>query len=154
VLIATAKRLPAGRAIGIDIWSRKDQSGNNSAATRRNAEADGVAGRIELLTASMTALPFAPASFDLIASNVAIHNIRGRVARAQAIDEAVRVLRPGGRLVLADLRFTRGWMTQLAALGMADIARRNLGWRMWWGGPWGATRLVTATKPARAEALD
>src|SRR5678810_1032199 len=32
-------------------------------------------------------------------------------------------------------------------LGMDDVGRRNLGWRMWWSGPWLATRLVAATKP-------
>ena len=31
---------------------------------------------------------------------------------------------------------------------VVDVERRNLGWRMWWGGPWGATRLVTARKAA------
>jgi arsenite methyltransferase len=36
---------------------------------------------------------------------------------------------------------------RLAALGMLDVERRRLGWRMWWGGPWAPTRLVTATKP-------
>lgn len=28
-----------------------------------------------------------------------------------------------------------------------DGRRRAPGWRMWYGGPWAATRLVTATKP-------
>jgi arsenite methyltransferase len=27
------------------------------------------------------------------------------------------------------------------------VRRRNVGWRMWYGGPWFSTRLVTATKP-------
>jgi hypothetical protein len=64
-----------------------------------------------------------------------------------AIDEAVRVVCPGGRLVLADLRSTRQYMARLADLGMVDVARRNLGWRMWWTGPWAPTYLVTAMKP-------
>ena len=150
VLILAAQRLPRGRATGIDIWRRKDQSGNGAAATRRNAELEGVADRIEIATASMTALPFAAATFDVITANVAIHNIPGQAGKDQAIDEAVRVLRPGGRLVLADVRGTRFWLRRLAAAGMVDVARRNLGWRMWWGAPWGSTRLVTATKPAAA----
>ena len=36
-----------------------------------------------------------------------------------------------------------GQMQALFTLG----GRRSLGWRMWWGGPWRATYLVTATKP-------
>jgi ubiquinone/menaquinone biosynthesis C-methylase UbiE len=148
VLMATARRLTTGRAVGVDIWDRSDQSGNAAGATRRNADAENVAGRVMLLTGDMTALPLRSESFDLVTSNVAIHNIKGRPARQKAIDEAVRVLRPGGRVTLADLSGTRSYVTRLAALGMIDVKRRNLGWRMWWGGPWMPTYLVTATKPA------
>lgn len=149
VLHAIAKRLPTGRGLGIDIWSRSDQSGNAAQATRRNSEAESVDGRVDLLTATMTALPFRAASFDLVTSSVAIHNIRSPSERQKAVDEAVRVLRPGGRLLFADLRNTRAYATRLSELGMVEIARRSLGWRMWWTGPWAPTRLVTATKPSR-----
>jgi ubiquinone/menaquinone biosynthesis C-methylase UbiE len=96
----------------------------------------------------MTALPFPSETFDVVVSNVAIHNIKGLHRRLSAVDEAVRVLRPGGRILLADLRNTRDYATRLKSLGMVDVQRRNLGWRIWWGGPWGATRIVTATKTA------
>jgi hypothetical protein len=33
VLIQAAKRLPAGRAVGVDLWSAQDQSGNTPAMT-------------------------------------------------------------------------------------------------------------------------
>jgi hypothetical protein len=59
----------------------------------------------------------------------------------------LRVLRPGGRLMIADIWATSQHCARLAKLGMIDIARRGLGWRMWWSGPWVATRLVSATKP-------
>ncbi|MDQ1134961.1 SAM-dependent methyltransferase [Pseudoxanthomonas winnipegensis] len=100
VLLEVARHLPRGRAVGVDIWSNKDQSGNAMAAALANAEAEGVAARVELHTADMRHLPFADASFDAVVSNVAIHNIAPREGRAQAIDEAWRVLRPGGMLLL------------------------------------------------------
>ena len=103
--------------------------------------------RVAPLTANMTALPFQTDTFDVVVSSVAIHNIKGRIGRAMAIDEAIRVLRPGGRLLIADLSGTRTYARRLAELGMAEISRRSLGWRMWWSGPWRATYLVTATKP-------
>ena len=146
VLLSAAKRLTTGRAVGIDIWSRIDQSGNSPRAVEANATLEGVRDRVAFATADMTALPFADASFDVVVSNVAIHNLRGAAARLAAVDEAVRVLRPGGRLLLADLRSTGAYAARLRALGLQDVGRRGLGWRMWWGGPWGATRLVTATK--------
>ncbi len=149
VLLLAAQRLTTGRAVGVDLWRSVDQSGNSAEATRRNAIAEGVADRVELHTADMTALPFEDNSFDVVVSSLAIHNIRGRAGRQKAIDEAVRVLRPGGRLMIADMRATRQHQIHLAKIGMSDVTRRGLGWRFWWGGPWAATRLVTATKPER-----
>jgi ubiquinone/menaquinone biosynthesis C-methylase UbiE len=149
VLLMAAQHLTTGRAVGVDLWRIVDQSGNSAEATRRNAIAEGVADRVELHTGDMTALPFEDNSYDLVLSSLAIHNIRGSAGREKAIREAVRVLRPGGRLMIADIRATRQHQAQLAKIGMNDVAGRRLGWRFWWGGPWAATRLVTATKPDR-----
>ena len=148
VLLSAARRLTTGHAVGVDIWSRTDQSGNSPLTAKENSEIEGVQDRVALTTADMTALPFPAATFDAVVSNVAIHNIKGLPHRLIAVDEAVRVLRPGGRLLIADLRSTGVYITRLESLGMVDVQRRGLGWRMWWGGPWGMTRLVTARKAA------
>jgi len=142
VLLMAAQHLTTGRAVGIDLWRSFDQSGNSLEATRRNAIAEGVADRVELHTANMTALPFADSSFDMVVSSLAIHNISGSAGREKAIEEAVRVLRPGGRLMIADVRSTRQYREQLARSGMNEVGRRRLEW------PWPAV-LVTATKPER-----
>jgi SAM-dependent methyltransferase len=149
VLLMAAKHLTTGRAVGVDLWRSIDQSGNSLEATQRNAVAEGVADRVELHTGDMTALPFEDSSFDVVVSSLAIHNIRGRAGREKAIDEAVRVLRPGGRLVLVDLRATREHQARLAKIGMSDVARRGLGWRFWWSGPLAVTGIVTAAKAER-----
>jgi arsenite methyltransferase len=146
VLLAAAKRLPQGRAIGVDLW-QADQTDNSPQATLSNAELENVADRIELHTADMTVLPLSDESVDVVVSNLAIHNIPTRAGRRLALDQAVRVLRPGGRLAIADLWETRQHEERLRELGWRNVRRRNLGWRMWYGGPWFSTRLVTATKP-------
>lgn len=146
VLLTVAKLLPNGRAIGVDLW-RADQTDNSPQNTLTNAELEGVADRVEVHTGDITNLPFDDNSVDVIVSSLVIHNIPSRADRDQALDEAMRVLRPGGRLVIADIFETRRHATRLREFGWRDVARRSLGWRMWWG-PGLGTRLVTATKPA------
>jgi ubiquinone/menaquinone biosynthesis C-methylase UbiE len=146
VLIAVAKRLTSGGVTGIDLWSTRDQSGNASDVTRRNASLEGVLARVAIETGDMRALPFADSAFDLVVSSLAIHNIRGNTDRAKAVSEAWRVLKPGGRIVIADIRATGLYARTLDALG-ATTTRRRLGWRFWYGNPVAATSLVTATKP-------
>jgi SAM-dependent methyltransferase len=145
VLLSAAKLLPNGRAIGVDIW-QADQTDNSQQNTLRNAELEGVADRVEVRTADITDLPFDNDSVDVIVSSLVVHNISSREGRAKAISEAARVLRPGGRLVLADTWATRRHVRQLRELGWTDARRPGLGWRMWWG-PGMGTHLVTATKP-------
>lgn len=111
-----------------------------------NAALEGVADRVEIRTADITDLPFDDNTVDVIVSSLVVHNIPRNAERAKAISEAARVLRPRGRLVLADIWATGRHVRQLRERGWTDASRRKLGWRMWWG-PGLGTHLVTATKP-------
>jgi arsenite methyltransferase len=149
VLLMAASLLPTGKASGIDLWKSVDQSGNAEAITRRNAEIEGVAGRVELHTADMRKLPFPDGSFDVAFSSLAIHNIQDPAGRAQAITEAVRVLKPSGRIIIVDFQATTpDYVTRLQELGMENMNTRSLDWRFWYGGPWASAKLVIARKPA------
>ncbi len=148
VLLTLAQLLPRGRAVGVDRWKTADQSGNSIDVTRRNADLEGVADRVEVETADMRDLPFGDATFDLVVSSLAIHNIPGAAGRVRAVAEAARVLKPGGQLLIADIRATGAYRDHLRQLGWADVTTRGLGWRFWYGVPWMATTLVHATKPA------
>jgi arsenite methyltransferase len=143
VLFLAAKRLPEGRAVGIDLWSSRDQSGNSEQTTLRNAELEGVRERIELHTGDMRKLPFPDRSFDVVTSSLAIHNIPDEEGRLQAAEEIWRVTKPGGAALIADIRHTAEYARRLGALPGARVEHRRLDWRFWYGGPQVATRLVT-----------
>lgn len=147
VLLMAARLLPNGRAIGIDMWRTAEQSGNDPEATLRNARLEGVEDRVELHTGDMRAMPFTDASVDVVLSSVAIHNIDDAAGRLQALDEAIRVLRPGGRLLIADVSYVAdAYAGHLHERAMDDVQVRGLGWRFWYGGPWVATSAITARK--------
>jgi SAM-dependent methyltransferase len=149
VLLLAAERLPKGKAVGIDLWQVKDQSGNGADAARRNAVAEAVEERIELHTGDMRALPFPDASFDVIVSSLAIHNVPDATGRETAVKEIARVLKPGGRVALADFKFVKDYARTLEAAGLEEVRVRGLGVRFWYGGPWAATSLVTARRATR-----
>ncbi len=121
LLIGAAKRLPRGRAVGIDLWSQIDQGGNSKQATLKNAQLEGVADRVEVLDGDMRCLPFPDASFDVVVANLAIHNIEDPEGRAQAVQEIGRVLKPGGRIAINDIFFVKQSAAFFQLAGIRDV---------------------------------
>jgi len=145
LLIGAAKRLTSGKAVGVDIWQGKDLSGNRPEATLENARREGVLDRVEVRDGRAEALPFEEESFDAVVSMSTLHNIPGRGLRDQSVAEMVRVVRPGGRILIHDVFHTADYAAKLRELGMADVVRS--GPVFLWCLP---TRRVTATKPVKA----
>ncbi len=117
MLVGAARRLTTGRATGVDIWQAEDLSGNRPESTLENARREGVAGRVEVRTADMRKLPFEDASFDVVVSCTAIHNVYDARERAGALREIARVLRPGGCAVLDDIRHGAQYARVLSEAG-------------------------------------
>ncbi len=145
LLIGAAKRLPGGRAVGIDLWSQRDQASNSKAATLANAVAEGVEERVEVQDGDMRDLPFSDASFDAVVASLAVHNIPSRDGRRQAINEMVRVLKPGGQVALLDFSKTDEYAHDLQAAGMRQVRSSGRSYLMC-----PPVRIVTAVKPPAA----
>jgi SAM-dependent methyltransferase len=143
LLAGAAKRLSSGHATGIDIWSKEDMGGNSEAATLHNLQLEGVSDKCTLVSVGAQAMPFADATFDVVVSNLCLHNIYDRPTRQKAVAEIARVLKPGGLALLSDYRHTGEYAAEL----------RNLGWLVQrrWGNPlttFPPLRIVVAHKPA------
>jgi ubiquinone/menaquinone biosynthesis C-methylase UbiE len=95
---------------------------------------------VEVREADATSLPFADAAFDTVVCTLALCAVHDRGA---ALDEMVRVLRPGGQLLLVD-HVERRWRSGRPATlalrrGVTEVTRRRL--RL------GALDLLVARKP-------
>jgi SAM-dependent methyltransferase len=142
MLLGAAERLTSGTASGIDLWRSADQAGSSRSQCQDNAARLGLADRIRLLDGDMTELPFPDDSFDLALACLAIHNLHPTTRREQAIREAARVLRPGGRLAVIDMAGTTTYATTAAAAGLTDVRRSR-----YVRGIFPPARTVTATRP-------
>jgi ubiquinone/menaquinone biosynthesis C-methylase UbiE len=145
LLLAAAKRLTTGKAIGVDLWQVEDQSGNSRDTTTRNAQKEQVADRVVLQDGDARKLEFADGTFDVVLSSWAIHNIYDVAGRELAIREISRVLKPGGLLFIVDIRHTKGYAAVLRECRMVNVKRT--GPNFLFGIP---SFLVTASKPADA----
>ncbi len=92
-LLAARAVGPAGRAIGIDMTPEM------AARARANAAAAGLS-NVDIREGMIEALPLPDASVDVAVSN-GVLNLSTRKSRVLA--ETLRVLRPGGRVAIADL---------------------------------------------------
>lgn len=119
LLVGAAKRVPTGHVTGIDIWNAEDLSGNSVENAYANAETAGVRSRTDIINADARAMPFEDASFDVVLSNLCLHNIPDLVGRRQSCQEIARVLRPGGMAVLSDFRNNDEYRRALEELGWA-----------------------------------
>lgn len=84
---------PSGKAIGLDMTPEM------AGRARRNAAAAGL-GNVEIREGLMEEIPLSDASVDVVVSN-GVLNLSTRKSRVLA--ETARVLRPAGRVAIADL---------------------------------------------------
>jgi arsenite methyltransferase len=93
-ILAAHRVGPEGKAIGLDILDEMCERG------RRHAAEGSVEGWTEFVTGEMEDIPLPDESIDVVISN-GVLNLSARKSRALA--EMFRLLKPGGRICMADL---------------------------------------------------
>lgn len=112
-LLLSAKRTgPRGRAIGVDMTERM-------VARARDGAAQAGLANVEVRLGDATALPVEDGSIDVVTSNGVLNLVPDKPAAAA---EIFRVLRPGGRLQIADI---------VVADRLSDEIRRDV--ELWTG---------------------
>jgi ubiquinone/menaquinone biosynthesis C-methylase UbiE len=80
---------------------------------------------VDVIRANATSLPLPRASVDLVVSNYCFHHLRDS-DKERALAELRRVLKPGGRLVFADMMFRVGIVDRRNRAVVASLIRRLL----------------------------
>ena len=81
-------------------------------------EQEGVADRCKLLERPAQDMELPHGSFDVVLSNLCLHNISSREERDAACQEIVRVLKPGGVAVISDFKNAGQYAKAFRAAGL------------------------------------
>jgi len=129
LLAEAAKRIAAlsgtGHVTGIDVWSNVDMGGNSAAATQHNLDLEGVSSLCTLISQPAQGMAFPDATFDVILSNLCIHNIYDAPTRHQALRQIVRVLKPGGIALISDYKRTSEYADEFRNAGLLVEKKRG-----------------------------
>ena len=107
LLLAASHVGPQGRAIGVDMTEAMRERARNGAIACGLSSVDVRGGEA-------TALPIETGSVDLVISNGVLNLVP---EKAQAVEEIRRVLKPGGRLQIADI---------VLGVELSETARRDI----------------------------
>jgi len=118
-----------GNIVGVDIWSQQDLGNNSAQAALQNAQIEGVADRIEVQTGNVCDLVYDDGLFDVVVSSFVIHNIAEYDDRMLALTEMMRVLKPGGYLLVQDIFYTQEYFNFFA--NSQDIRQVELSGLQW-----------------------
>lgn len=107
--LALKRAAPGASVSGVD--------GDEAMLTQGRAKAGAEGLDVALGQALAQELPFTDGAFDVVVSSLFFHHLE-RAGKEQAAAEMVRVLRPGGRVVIADWGRPRDLPMAIASLGI------------------------------------
>lgn len=111
--IALARTLKSGRVVAFDRFDAGYIDGGGRALLDNNLKVADLTGRVEIETGDLTAMAFADNRFDAAVSTHVYDHLGS--GKAGALSETLRVLKPGGRFLMAV------WVPGLAMFAVGNV---------------------------------
>ena len=122
LFIDVAKRLKApGKVTGVNIGN-ENVTKQESERIKENRVAD----RAKLVDGSLLNLPLASRHYDYVLSTFTFHSVSPAINRGRAIQEAVRVMKPNGTLIIVDFGNLQQYRPLLNNLGFQAVSYTHL----------------------------
>ena len=115
--IGAARHLTDGIVTAMDIWRAQDLTDNSRSALLANAQLEGVANKLEIIEDDICDTDLPDDQFDLVLSNLCLHNIGTPQRRELACRQIIRILKPGAVAVIADYKHTAAYSKHFLQLG-------------------------------------
>lgn len=123
--IALARSLKAGCIVAVDRFDAGYIDDGGRKLLERNLRLAGLTDRVSIEPADLTALPFAEGRFDAAVSTHVYDHLGDK--KEQGLREVVRVLKPGGRFLMAV--WVPGWTMFTVANVLSFFLTSKAGWR-------------------------
>jgi ubiquinone/menaquinone biosynthesis C-methylase UbiE len=108
----------------------------------KNIALEGVGDRITVKSEDARKMSFAAGAFDVVVSNLCLHNIYEKPGRVEALREIARVLTPGGVAVISDYKLMREYEAEFVKCGLkVEMCPKD------WTGTFPPLRILVARKP-------
>ena len=86
--------------VGVDYWGKDWQY--SKSVCEQNARIANVAEHVHFQKGDAASLNFPDATFDVVVSNLTFHEVKKVKSKIDVLEEALRVLKPGGKFVFID----------------------------------------------------
>jgi SAM-dependent methyltransferase len=123
--LALGRIVRDGHIVSVDRFDAGYIDEGGRAQLERNLKLAGLEERVTIEAADLTALPFAEGDFDAVASTHVYDHLGA--AKQRGLDEARRVLKPGGRFLM--VVWTPGWSMFAVANILSFFLTSKAAWR-------------------------
>lgn len=118
LMIGAAKKLTSGKSFGIDIFNTYDLSNNSIDQIETNVHLEDVTQKVEILKENILKTTFKDNYFDVVVSNLCLHNLYNKEDRRIACSEIHRITKPKGQIIISDYKNIKEYKRTFISLGM------------------------------------